>query len=325
VPARAKINLFLAVLGLRRDGFHEVRTLMHTVSLADSVGIAVTLDGVPASGGVDVRCEGFPQLDGSANLAHRAASSFLDAARHLWPDGSPLPRITITIRKRIPIAAGLAGGSSNAAATLLGLRELLAPLLKAPLMRSRLMDLAAGLGSDVPFCLDGGAGWGTGRGDKISQVPSTLGSPVLIAVPPFGVSSRDAYAWWDEDNNPGGRKIDGHCPACVQNPPAALASLCEVGNIISLIRNDLRASVARRHPVIGDLMSAMEASGALAAEMSGSGPAVYGLFRDEAQARGAGDCLKGRFDGLTVHACRFDPARMQPEWVQQEPPNGGTN
>lgn len=309
LPARAKVNISLAVTGRRTDGYHEVCTLLHTVTLADRVSVTIMPGGGDAGGSIEVCCPGWPQLQGPTNLAHRAAAVYLVAARELLPDRGLA--VKVVIDKRIPVAAGLAGGSSDAAATLRGLHHLLSPHLRPALPLSRLLEAAASLGSDVPFCLSGGAAWGTGRGDQLKAVSSTLDCSVLLAVPPFGIASRDAYAWWDEDN-PGDASRGGAGLAGGEGRAALSGRLDSLDLVSTAVRNDLRPPVARRHPVIGDLIAAIGECGAHAVEMSGSGPAAYGLFGHEAQALQAGDRLRAVFEGLQVLVCRLDPALTAP-------------
>lgn len=335
VPARAKINLSLVVQGRRPDGYHEVLTLLHTISLADSVTITLAADG-RRPGAIEVACRPCPELDGAANLAYKAAAAYLDAVTELLQAaGSVVPAVRISIEKRIPVAAGLAGGSSDAAATLRGLHELLSPQLRRPdplpcrsgsppCPPDLIARVAAALGADVPFCLSGGAAWGVGRGDTLKPVSSVLDGPVLIAVPPFGVSSRDAYAWWDEDHpscgaagpaawsTPG--RVSPGMPPCAgpPGPPGLPGRLDSIEQVVSLVRNDLRPPVARRHAVIGGILRTLSELGARSAEMSGSGPAAYGLFETENRAREAGERLTTAFPGVRVLHARLDPVTAPP-------------
>jgi 4-diphosphocytidyl-2-C-methyl-D-erythritol kinase len=305
--ARAKINLCLRVGDRRPDGYHEVLTLLHSVTLADTVMVEV---GIQQSGPpfqIEVDCCPERHLSGPTNLAYRAAEAYLRAySAASRDDGLRYSAVRITIDKRIPIAAGLGGGSADAAATLRALDHLLACCrgqLEAPESGLQLAQIAAGLGADVPFCVSGGAAWGTGRGDLLEPVRSCLCHPVLIAVPPFGVSSRDAYQWWDEDQSEGATAstLAKMAPPC----PEPINSLDQIA---PLVRNDLRPAVVARHPVIGDILEALHRLGARAAEMSGSGPATFALFEDTEEASGAAARLAADFPGVRVMCFNLDPA-----------------
>jgi 4-diphosphocytidyl-2-C-methyl-D-erythritol kinase len=253
MEAHAKVNLFLRVLGRRDDGYHDVETLLVPISLADRVTVepgnelTLSIEG-PAADGV-------PAND--VNLAHRAARALAAEAGGAEPPGAH-----ITIEKRIPVAAGLGGGSADAAATLVLLDE----LWSSGLGRDGLERLAADLGADVPAMLLGEPAYARGRGE--------LATPVLVqsttwVVKPFGfgVSSAEAYAWWDE------REATGP-------DPGALIAAAEAGNdalLGSALFNDLEEPVAARHPEIGDTIEAFTAAGAHGAVMSGSGPTVVAL------------------------------------------------
>lgn len=313
VAARAKVNLRLEVVRRRADGFHDVRTLMHTLALSDRLEIQVSTSALPGCSGPggrpgpDVQVDCIPRLDlaGTANLAHRAASLYLQAAAARGLDvGADV--VSILIRKQIPVAAGLGGGSADAAATLRALSALLGP--RGGPAGAELISLARLLGSDVPFCLAGGAAWATGKGDELETVESTLSLPVLIAAPQAAVSSGAAYAWWDESaGDPGGSRFQ-------QEETVSPKYMLQAGSIVpGLIRNDLRPAVAGRVPAVDELTAALRGSGALAGEMSGSGPAVYGVYRSLAGASMAAELLAARFTGTTWFLTRFDP-RLDEIW-----------
>jgi len=164
------------------------------------------------------------------------------------------------------------------------------------------------------------------------SVPSLLHAPVLIVAPPFAVASRDAYAWWDEDNANGDHParpegLPGNTPDRRPGPGVrTLDRLDTLKQVSALVRNDLRPSVARRHPLVAEILSAVRSSGAEAAEMSGSGPAVFGLFDCVWEASEAGRRLAVAFPGARVLLCALDPAAEMPArtWLE-EPSGGGTN
>ena len=258
VRAYAKVNLDLRVLGTRQDGYHELRTVFQSIALHDSLLC------VARRGELALRCRtpGIP-LDGS-NLVWKAAEGLWSALGRTGP-----PRdVSISIRKRIPLQAGLGGGSADAAAALQALARVWggAPL---PLLR----DVAGGIGADVPYFLSGGTALGLGRGEEIYPLVDLPTHWVVIVRPPYGVSTAEAYAWYDEDHAAGLR--EPREPQMLPVPwPTRAAQMI----------NDLEPPVVRRHPEIGGLKAMMRESGAVAAAMSGSGSAVFGLFRSQAAA-----------------------------------------
>jgi 4-diphosphocytidyl-2-C-methyl-D-erythritol kinase len=255
VRAHAKINLDLRVLGTRPDGFHELRTVFQAVALHDTVTC------VPRPGPLVIECDtaGVP-LDGG-NLVWKAADVLWRAIRRLGP-----PRdVLIRLDKRIPLQAGLGGGSADAAATLLALVK----LWRVPVRPSQLTDIAARLGADVPFFLSGGTALGLGRGDEVYPLADLPRHWIVLVIPGFGVSSADAYKWYDEERDLG-RGPSSREPQHVPGPwPSRAAQMI----------NDLEAPIARHHPEIDQMKLALRRAGALAAAMSGSGSTVFGLFQ----------------------------------------------
>jgi 4-diphosphocytidyl-2-C-methyl-D-erythritol kinase len=268
IDAFAKINLTLCVQGMRPDGLHEVRTVMQTVDLSDRLTL------VSRSGPFRLRC-------GAAGVPQDRTNLIWRAAEELWRMGgrSGEPRdLSVVVAKNIPVRAGLGGGSSDAAATLVGLRK----LWKLAIPTRTLVEIARGLGADVPFFLTGGAALGVGRGDEIYPLADLPRWWALIVVPPFGVSTSDAYAWWDSDG-------DGARPEAMERIDPRLERAWLVR--LPVLSNDLEPPVARRHPVIAETLSVVRNQGAMVAAMSGSGSAVFGLFGTEAAARSAGRTL----------------------------------
>jgi 4-diphosphocytidyl-2-C-methyl-D-erythritol kinase len=256
--AHAKVNLDLRVLGSRPDGYHELRTVFQTIELHD------TLVGQVKRGPLALKCRtpGVP-LDGS-NLVWRGALALWKA---LGRSGEPCDAV-VTINKDIPIEAGLGGGSADAAAAL----QLFARMWGgAPL--ALLRDVAATIGADVPFFLSGGTALGLGRGEEIYPLVDLPVHWVAIVRPPYGVSTAEAYAWYDEDRTAGMRETRELQILPVPWPTRAAQMI-----------NDLEPPVVRRHPEIGGLRATLREAGAVAAAMSGSGSAVFGLFRERAPA-----------------------------------------
>ena len=252
------MNLDLRVLGTRADGFHELRTVLQTLALHD------TLICVPRRGAFTLKCRtpGVP-LD-ATNLVWRAAAALWKA---LGRDGEPCDAV-VTIKKMIPLESGLAGGSADAAAALLALARLWggAPL---PLLR----EVAASIGADVAFFLWGGTALGLGRGEEIYPLMDLPPHWVVIVRPRFGVSTAEAYSWYDDDRTAGFKE-----PRELQLLPVPWPTRA------AQMINDLEPPVVRRHPEIAALKAALREAGAVAAAMSGSGSAVFGLFRSRAAA-----------------------------------------
>jgi 4-diphosphocytidyl-2-C-methyl-D-erythritol kinase len=255
--AFAKINLDLRVLGVRPDGYHELRTTFQSIALAD----ALTFTSIP--GPFRIVCDDPDCPADSRNLVWRAAELLWRAARR---SGAPRD-VVVTIAKRIPIKGGLGGGSSDAAAALMAL----ASLWGIRLTRARLHGLARAIGADVPYFLEGGTAVGQARGDRLSRLQDTPRAWVVLVVPRFGVSTGEAFGWWDaQDGRSRRANREGR-----------------IG-----ITNDLQRVVSRRHPIVSALVEALERHGASQASLSGSGSAVFGLFRHRAHAERAARALR---------------------------------
>lgn len=269
VHSPAKINLGLAVLGARSDGYHEVEIVMQQVSLSDTILFE------PHRGGIELSCHGDPLPEGRSNLVVAAAESLRKRARI-----SLGARITLT--KRIPIAAGLGGGSSNAAATLVGLNS----LWKLGLTRPDLAKIGASLGCDVPFFLGEPTALARGKGDCVEPLPPPPDHWLVIANPGFAVSTKWAY------DNVG--KINLTCP---DKRIRLLLLVLRNGDLKGLSRyifNALEPVTGAVHPEITTMKKDLVREGALAALMSGSGPSVFGIFGTQAAARRAAARLRGR-------------------------------
>ncbi len=270
VRAYAKINLDLKILGLLPEGYHEVRTVLQSLNLHD------TLTFTEAPGPFAIRCDQPGVPTDARNLVWRAALLLWS----LRSDASaPLSGVRVTLQKRIPAEAGLGGGSSDAAATLTAL----ARLWQLPLDLAGLARLGARLGADVPFFLSGGTALGTGRGDDVSPLTEPPVTPVVLVKPAFGVSTPDAYGWFDQDPKPRPRSRAAG-PRTLPGWPAWAQGLS----------NDLEPPVASRFPQIRHTVRALTALGAVHAAMSGSGSAVFGVFGDPELAAVAQATLAGR-------------------------------
>ncbi|HIE29726.1 TPA: 4-(cytidine 5'-diphospho)-2-C-methyl-D-erythritol kinase [Candidatus Poribacteria bacterium] len=276
IKTRAKINLFLNVLYKRPDGYHEIETVFQSIGLADDIILR------KLSRGIEIKCD-HPQVPSDeSNLAYRAAELFFKISK--LSEG-----VEITIEKRIPVAAGLGGGSADAAGVLVGLNR----LFELGYEREQLMRLGAKLGADVPFCILGGTALGRGIGEILTPLPP-LGKIWLVIVNPgFTVSTASVYQ---------------NLPACIsnfvhtnsQNKNFGLTKCPKNVNIlIQHIRADnlpkicpemfnaLETVVVNRYPVTRRLKNQLKEFGALSTLMSGSGPTVFALMPDEFHAKSA--------------------------------------
>ena len=279
VRAHAKINLDLRVGGRLPDGFHELRTILQSIELHDTLSLRAV------EGACRIRCPAAGVPTGKDNLVHRAAQS-------LWAElggSGEIRGVAVTIRKRIPVAAGLGGGTADAVAALRGLCDLWGRSLPP----ARLQALAAGVGADGPYFLAGGTALGAGRGDEIYPLAELPAYWVVVAVPPHGVSTADAYGWLDDDR----AASEGEPPAgaaALEPSPFAGAAL-----VLDRLRNDLEGPVARRRSGIGEAARLLTGAGACRAAMTGSGSAVFGLFERRSAALGAVRELRTRREGWT--------------------------
>lgn len=257
LSAAAKVNLALEVLGRRADGYHEIVTVMHAVDLSDRI----VLEDVDA---LELRTSAPGIPTDASNLALRAALALREAA-------GVERGARITLDKRIPVAAGLGGGSTDAAAVLLGLNR----LWRLGWPHDRLAEVAVTLGMDVPFFLRGGAAFGTGRGEKLDRVRGMSMALVLVN-PRYPSSTAEAYGRLTPATY-----TDGARSRTVE---AALSSR-RIERVAGSLYNGLEAAVAPAHPEIEQMKAALLAAGALGALMSGSGPTVFGVCRSLDHAR----------------------------------------
>jgi 4-diphosphocytidyl-2-C-methyl-D-erythritol kinase len=268
LPSFAKINLDLRILGVRADGYHDLRTVFQSLALFDNVTVTTRRGPfVVTCDEPDIPTDQRNLVWKAASLLHRVASGKSSAPRDL----------TIDLRKRVPSEAGLGGGSSNAAMTLLALNK----LWKLDLDIASLTRIGARLGADVPYFLVGGTSLGLGRGDDIYPLADMPPVHVVILRPGFGVATQDAYKWFDGETR---RSLKDPAPKTV--PPGWPAWS-------ATLRNDLEAPVVGHHPAIGRIRQSLVDAGAAFAAMSGSGSAVFGLFeRADAARRTANDLAR---------------------------------
>ena len=263
VEAQAKLNLFLRVFEREASGYHELETLFQRIALSDMVTVRVDVAGRSLDWrGADVGAV-------EKNLAWRAANAFATAAG--WPDG-----FRIEVDKRIPVGGGLGGGSADAAAVL----RVLNALAPRPLDEESLAVIAFGLGADVPYLLsEYPLALGTGRGERFVALGPLPAREVMLLVPPFGVSSRDAFAWHDA------LRGDGAGPV---HPPLLLPAPLSWSVAAGYASNDLEVAVFARHPELGELRDALARSGARIARMTGSGSTLFGIYDSVAKRDSAG-------------------------------------
>ena len=287
--AYAKINLYLDVLTKRDDGFHDIKTVMHTVSLCDDVTVTVKQSDRTS---VRLAVLGHPKLPtDSRNLAVRAAELFLH---------STLISANVDIRlvKRIPVAAGLAGGSTDAAAVLRALNK----AFRRPLTEKRLLALAAEIGSDVPYCLLGGTALCYGRGELIERLSEKLDLSIVVAVADEHVSTPQAYSSLDTlyaDFK--GERMDG-AVMCFDALMASIDSgTLSEQKLFNIFENAIFPICSGAESIKSDMIEL----GATHALMSGSGPSVFGIFTDGASAQSAKEYLeKNGVRAFVVHTVK---------------------
>ncbi len=261
----AKVNLFLEVLGRRPDGYHEIATLMLAVNLFDTL-----IFSSDSSGQLTLTCSTSALSCGPENLVLRAAT--------LMQQQRPGQLgVHIHLIKRIPMAAGLAGGSSDAAATLLGLNR----FWQLGFSREQLIELAGQLGSDVAFFLDGPLAWCTGRGERVESLSVTRPLDLLLVCPPIGISTAEVY-----------RRVQ--LPD-VKQPGALVRQALSQGDIETLgqsLHNRLQSAAEEVAPVVGELHRRLQQLGAAGTLMSGSGSTLLVLCRDALEARQMTECIR---------------------------------
>lgn len=283
IAAPAKVNLWLRVGDSDASGYHHLHTLFCALDLADTLTLSAGGSGAP-----DLQVGHAPPLAAtpdlgpvSENLVVRAARAFIERTGI-----AAAPRLQLI--KRIPAGGGLGGGSSDAAAVL----RALARLHPAALQPEELLALAGTLGSDVPFFAAGRPlAVGTGRGERLDPLPALPARPVVIVIPPFPISTADAYAWLDADRTgePARAPGDGRAEGA--------ASWAEVQRVAT---NDFEGPVFRRHPVLRELRDALNDQGAAPALLAGSGSTLFGVFPETRDAQRAAAALRDRDPALRV-------------------------
>lgn len=281
--AHAKLNLFLRILARESSGYHQIETAFTLLELADELELRRTPSGVTLD--VDGPDLG-PQAE---NLAVRAAQAVLAATGEKFG-------VSITLKKNIPVRAGLGGGSSDAAAALHAVNALAGNAVP----RHELLHFAAKLGADVAFFASGAAlavAWG--RGERLYRVPPPPAMPVLIAVPSIAVATPDAYRWWDERNaTPAARG-----PVVLE--PDAFATWGSIGRLGG---NDFETPVFGHHPELRELYERLAGTGPIWVRMSGSGSAVAAIYKKEGERDEAAARLGTKGQALIRTMTRSSPA-----------------
>jgi 4-diphosphocytidyl-2-C-methyl-D-erythritol kinase len=258
--AFAKINLLLQVMGKRPDDYHELRTIFQTISLHDTLDISIARS---PSGKVQWMTCSDPELQGQENLVLRAI-------RAISPEIGFEGSLVVHLEKRIPVARGLGGGSSDAAAALIGMLRLTNMELPLP----RLMEISASLGADVPFFLFGGRALAVNRGDEIYPMEDATKRTIVVVSPRgIGVPTKDAYGWLAPELT----------RLAKPNRIWGFSALCWSRQ--ETVSNDFEGPVFSRHPRLREIRDGLLKRGAANAALAGSGSAVFGVFRNPAQAR----------------------------------------
>lgn len=292
VKAYAKVNLSLDIVGRREDGYHLVRMVMQSLDIADILTfekldkpeIIVLLDN-PSVGSDGDSPLGKVPLDEN-NLIYKAARLLFD--RYIWKRNEKAG-VQITLTKNIPIAAGMAGGSSDAAATFRGINE----LFELGLMDKELMEMGVSLGADIPYCIMGGTALSEGIGEELTRLPDIPECVFLVVKPRISVSTAEAYGGYDSlVESKTGQKVRIIHPDVDGQVDALYAG--NLKGVTDKFLNVLEYVTAEKHPIIGDIEKIMLDFGALNAMMSGSGPTVFGIFEDVEKAEAAKKELEQR-------------------------------
>lgn len=281
--ALAKINLGLDILGKREDGYHEVRMIMQTIQMYDVLDMKrVKKPGISLS-------VNYPYIpNDERNLVYKAARLLMDEFQ--IKEG-----VEIRLEKFIPVAAGMAGGSSDAAAALVGINR----LFKLGLSERDLMERAVNIGADVPYCVMRGTALAEGIGEKLTRITQVPECFVLIGKPGVNVSTKTAYESLQLDKLSYRPDIDGMIEDIERGDLLAMTE--KMGNVFE-------PGITEKYPVIGEIRKLMEEHGALKAMMSGSGPTVFGIFDDRKKMEGAAVALRESRLAKTVFATEVTKA-----------------
>jgi 4-diphosphocytidyl-2-C-methyl-D-erythritol kinase len=282
--AAAKINLYLEIVGDRSDGFHELIMVMQSINLADQIHLRPN-----GSEHFRLRCNHPHVPQDASNLACRAAE--LIAKR--YPEAfARLGGADITIQKQIPVGAGLAGGSTNAAAVLVGLNL----MWQLGLTQSELQDLGAELGSDIPFCIDGGTVLATGRGEVLTALPDLQLSVVLAKYRRLSVSTAWAYQTYRKQFSPSyvsdAQSLEARRQRVHSGPMMQAIAHKNTQQITQALHNDLEKIVLPNYPLVQQLRETFQQAGAVGTLMSGSGPTVFAIAESPEHAQAIQDQVR---------------------------------
>ncbi len=283
--AYAKINLALDVTGKREDGYHLVKMVMQTLDLCDTLTFE---NGEPGSGIVlvtDDETLNSEQADGNENL-------IVKAARVLLKEAGTDADVNINLSKKIPIAAGMAGGSSDAAATFRGLNK----LLGLKFSNDELKKMAVSVGADVPFCIEGGIQLAEGIGDVLTVLKPLGKVSVLICKPDISVATKTVYKEYDSRTNVEHPDVDAMVKAI---------NAGDLNDVFDNMGNVLETVTAAQYPVITDIEASMLANGAMYAYMTGSGPTVFGIFSGVQECKAALEKLRLKYSDCSIYATEF--------------------
>lgn len=256
--AYAKINLGLDVTGKRPDGYHEVRMIMQNIGIHDELTFTKQERGIS----LKADCLDLP-VDGN-NLVYRAAKLIIE-------EFGLTQGVHIQLKKRIPIAAGLAGGSADAAAVFKGMND----LFGLGMSLERMCGLGVKIGADVPYCILGGTALAEGIGEKLTPLPDAPNMVILLAKPDIQVSTKEVYGQLRVEELKSHPDIDGMTKAVIRHDIEGITE--RMGNVLEYV-------TAGQYPVIDEIKNFMKEHGAVHAMMSGSGPAVFGIYREQEQA-----------------------------------------
>lgn len=264
--AYAKVNLGLDVIRKREDGYHEVKMIMQNIGIHDELTFQKQEEGITLKiDRVDLPTDG-------NNLIYRTAK--LIKEEYEIKEG-----VRITLKKKIPIAAGLAGGSTDAAAVFKGMNE----LFGLEMSEEKMCELGVRIGADVPYCIVGGTALAEGIGEKLTPLPDAPNAVILLAKPDISVSTKEVYQNLNVAELKVHPDIDGMTKAVIRH---------DLNGIMERMDNVLENVTIRRYPIIDEIKNFMKEHGALRAMMSGSGPTVFGLYEDQGQAAEAYLALK---------------------------------
>ena len=286
LKALGKINLGLDVLGRRENGYHDVRMVMQTLYLYDQITIEKT-----EKPGIELSTNLFYLPVNENNLAYRAADL-------LMQEFGVEEGVKITLEKHIPVAAGMAGGSSNAAAVLYGINR----MFSLGLSQEELMERGVKLGADVPYCIMRGTVLAEGIGEILTPLPAMPRCTVLVAKPPISVSTKLVYEKLDAHEIENHPDIDGVLEGLERQDLKKIAS--SMGNVLERV-------TVEEYPVIVEIKEMMKENGALNAMMSGSGPTVFGLYSDKRMAKEAAQKIKESGIAKQVYVTNIHNARRK--------------